>query len=591
MRYILSLFLTLALFSAPSFSQKKDSYRVRTIVIDPGHGGNKPGAIGSKTSEKTIVLSIAKKFGKLVADNYPDVKIIYTRTTDVDISLAERAHIANRNKADLFISIHANSHPTSSPTGVETFVMGLSESRANLAVAQKENADILLEADYKENADYKGFDPNSPESYVMLTMFQNAYLDKSLNFAQAIQNQYKQNLKTINRGVKQAELFVLYKTTCPSVLTEVGFISNPAEEAFMMSDEGQAKIAISLFNAFMTFKANEEGTAKLTNPKLDIPGAPKAATPTPATAEKKETPPPAEPVAAAPAQPAETPVAAKPAEPVKPVEPAKPVKPAEPAKPVKPAEPVQQPVVETPQPTTPPRPVPTTELVTPPAAPQPAQPLPATPPANTAAPTATEFFTVQFLSTADDLKSGAPEFQGLTDVMMVRNGKLFCYSVGRFATFAEASEYCKKLQKETPFKDAWALRRAADKVTYLDGTSSTPAAPTTPAAPAAAPTTTATATPAPAATATPAATTPSQSGVIYRVQIFTSKKVLKAGAPELQGIKDFHRDPYGKVYIYSVGNYKSLDEARKRAANIRATTPFKDAFVIGFKNGKKINID
>ena len=212
-------------------------------------------------------------------------------------------------------------------------------------------------------------------------------------------------------------------------------------------------------------------------------------------------------------------------------------------------------------------------------APQPAQPLPATPPANTAAPTATEFFTVQFLSTADDLKSGAPEFQGLTDVMMVRNGKLFCYSVGRFATFAEASEYCKKLQKETPFKDAWALRRAADKVTYLDGTSSTPAAPTTPAAPAAAPTT------------TPAATTPSQSGVIYRVQIFTSKKVLKADAPELQGIKDFHRDPYGKVYIYSVGNYKSLDEARKRAANIRATTPFKDAFVICFKNGKKITID
>ena len=178
MRYILSLFLTVVLFSAPSFSQKKEIYGVRTVVIDPGHGGAKPGAMGSRTSEKTIVLSIAKKFGKLISDNYPDVKVIYTRTTDVDISLAERAHIANRNKADLFISIHANSHPTSSPTGVETFVMGLSESRANLAVAQKENADILLEADYKENADYKGFDPNSPESYVMLTMFQNAYLDQ-----------------------------------------------------------------------------------------------------------------------------------------------------------------------------------------------------------------------------------------------------------------------------------------------------------------------------------------------------------------------------------------------------------------------------
>ncbi|MBQ4296098.1 MAG: N-acetylmuramoyl-L-alanine amidase, partial [Prevotella sp.] len=232
------------------------------MVIDPGHGGAKPGAQGGRTQEKHITLAIAKKFGKLISDNYPDVKVIYTRTTDVDISLAERAHIANRNKADLFISIHANSHPTAAPTGVETFVMGLSESRANLEVAKKENADILLEADYKSNDAYKGFDPNAPESFVMLAMFQNSFIDKSLNLAQAIQNQYKQNLKTINRGVKQAELFVLYKTTCPSVLTEVGFISNPSEEAFMISDEGQAKIAISLFNAFMTFKATEEGTNK-----------------------------------------------------------------------------------------------------------------------------------------------------------------------------------------------------------------------------------------------------------------------------------------------------------------------------------------
>ena len=303
MRRLLTLFIAITLFSAPVFSQKKDVYKVRTVVIDPGHGGAKPGAQGGRVQEKTLTLSIAKKFGKLISDNYPDVKVIYTRTTDVDISLAERAHIANRNKADLFISIHINSHPTAIPTGVETFVMGLSESRANLEVAKKENADILLESDYKSNEAYKGFDPNAPESFVMLAMFQNAYLDKSLNFAQAIQNQYKKNLKTINRGVKQAELFVLYKTTCPSVLTEVGFISNPTEEAFMISDEGQAKIAISLFNAFMNFKATEEGINKIANPKIDLPGYT-----APVVTENKETSEPvAEPAETAPKKPVTTP--------------------------------------------------------------------------------------------------------------------------------------------------------------------------------------------------------------------------------------------------------------------------------------------
>ena len=304
MKRLFAIIIVLAVGICPAFSQKKEVYRVRTVVIDPGHGGAKPGAHGVRSQEKDITLAIAKKFGKLISDNYSDVKVIYTRTTDVDISLAQRARIANSNKADLFISIHANSHPTTSPTGVETFVMGLSESRANLEVAKKENADILLEADYKTNADYSGFDPNAPESYVMLTMFQHAFLDKSLDFAQAIQSQYKRNLKTINRGVKQAELYVLYKTTCPSVLTEVGFISNPTEEAFMLSDEGQAKIAVSLFNAFMAYKASEEGTKVLSNPVINIKGykdpAAKAAVEEPASDVKKEEPKQAEPAKAEP---------------------------------------------------------------------------------------------------------------------------------------------------------------------------------------------------------------------------------------------------------------------------------------------------
>ncbi|MBP5240997.1 MAG: N-acetylmuramoyl-L-alanine amidase [Bacteroidales bacterium] len=272
MKRLTILFIALFLINGAVFSQKIAVGQVKTVVIDPGHGGAKPGALGRKYKEKDITLSIALKLGKVISDNFEDVTVIYTRKTDVDISLAERARIANRAKADLFLSIHANSHPKPESKGVESFVMGLSNSKANLEVAKKENADILLEDDYKNNADYNGFDPNSPESYIMFALYQHAYIDKSLNFAKNIQDQYKSKIKTINRGVKQAELFVLYKTTSPSVLTEVGFISNPVEEEYIGSDEGQADIVYCLFNAFAEYKAAEEGTKKITNPKFDIPG-------------------------------------------------------------------------------------------------------------------------------------------------------------------------------------------------------------------------------------------------------------------------------------------------------------------------------
>lgn len=272
MKRLVVLFLALAVATGFAYSQKREPGKVKTLVIDPGHGGDKPGALGKHSKEKELTLSIAKKFGKLVEDNYPDVKVIYTRTTDVDVTLAERANIANRAKADLFVSIHINSHPTSVPVGMETYVMGLSRSRANMEVAKKENADILLEEGYKDNSDYKGFDPNSPESYVMFAMYQNAYIDKSLNFAQYVQDQYKNAIKTTNRGVKQAEFFVIYKTAMPSVLTEVGFISNPAEEAYMMSDEGQATIAVCLLNAFANYKSHEESVAKPKKMEIDLPG-------------------------------------------------------------------------------------------------------------------------------------------------------------------------------------------------------------------------------------------------------------------------------------------------------------------------------
>ncbi len=613
MRRLLTLIIAMSLFWAPAFSQKKDTYKVRTVVIDPGHGGAKPGAQGGRTQEKHITLAIAKKFGKLISDNYPDVKVIYTRTTDVDISLAERAHIANRNKADLFISIHANSHPTAAPTGVETFVMGLSESRANLEVAKKENSDILLESDYKNNDAYKGFDPNSTESYVMLAMFQNAFIDKSLNLAQAIQNQYKQNLKTINRGVKQAELFVLYKTTCPSVLTEVGFISNPTEEAFMISDEGQAKIALSLFNAFMTFKATEEGTNKIANPKIDIPGYAQPKSEKPAAQEP--------PVVQTTPEPQATPAAPVVVEKQVKQEPPKalaadtvtivlstdterPVPTRELAPRVE-----QTPAVAPAEPKTAPAPVeekvaPTIVVSTPvrnadnePEKTEPQHSTSLQAPKNSAA-NANEFYTVQILTSNKEFAEGDPVFKGLENIMTTRNGQLYCYSVGRFATFTEANDYCKEVQRHTSFKDAWAVRRRINATNQTKQGEAKPAeakpAETKPAETKPVETKPVVTKPVetkPAEPAKPKQVDPEDKGTHYRIQIFTASRVIKAGDPDLHGIRDIRTSRSGKFHIYSCGNYKTLAEARKRLATIKASTPFKDAFIYGIKDGRRFNIE
>lgn len=600
MRRLFTLFVAIVLLAAPLCAQKKDTYRVRTVVIDPGHGGAKPGAKGSRSYEKDITLSIALKFGKLLKDNYPDLKVIYTRTKDVDISLAERAHIANRNKADLFISIHANSHPTSAPTGVETFVMGLSESRANLEVAKTENADILLESDYKSNEAYRGFDPNAPESFVMLAMFQNAFIDKSLNLAQAIQNQYKHNLRTINRGVKQAELFVLYKTTCPSVLTEVGFISNPTEEAFMLSDEGQAKIAVSLFNAFMTFKATEEGSDRIANPKIDIPGyqakpkeEPKPApapAPTPAPKEEPKPEPKPEPAPVPPA-----PAVAKaqdsasltsPTSPTRdssisrdsslssapvlaevPSPAPKPVPAATlPAAPAPKAEPAPEPKAEpAPAPAPAPTPEPTPE-------PEPAKPT-LVPPVNTAPPDAKQYYTVQFLTTHYLFDEGHHALDGVTGVERTHKGKYYAYSTGRFATFQEASDYSQHLKATTRFKDAWARLHKPDETKDTSTSSSTSTTSST----------------SPTTSTSSASSTPHSSQTTYRIQFCTATREMKAGDPDLHGITDFRFSKVDQYYIYTTGDYATHAEANRALAELKRKTHFKDAFVFAIRDGKRIH--
>ena len=235
-------------------AQKKG--KIKTVVIDAGHGGKDPGAVGKKSKEKDITLSVAKKTGDYIKQNCPDVNVIYTRSSDVSVSLLRRAQIANEKNADLFISIHCNANASTQPYGVETFVMGEHRNAANLEVAKLENASILYEDNAEE--DYDSFNPNSPEAYIMLNFFQSEYKNASLDFAEHVQNQLVKRVGRKDRGVQQAGFLVLYKTAMPSVLVEIGFISNPDEEKFLCSEDGQTYIASALFRAFRDYKNEYE---------------------------------------------------------------------------------------------------------------------------------------------------------------------------------------------------------------------------------------------------------------------------------------------------------------------------------------------
>lgn len=230
-------------------------FKLRTVVIDAGHGGKDPGTVGKTLKEKDVVLKLALKVGDYIEKNYPEVKVVYTRKTDKFIELAERANIANKNKADLFISIHANAIATPKTYGTETWVMGLHKSEENLAVAKRENSVILYEENHAEQ--YDGFD-NSPESYIMFSLMQNAYLENSLKFADRVEKQFKNKAGRHSRGVKQAGFVVLYKTAAPSVLVEAGFLSNETEEKFLATENGQDLIASGIYRAFKEYKSEVE---------------------------------------------------------------------------------------------------------------------------------------------------------------------------------------------------------------------------------------------------------------------------------------------------------------------------------------------
>jgi N-acetylmuramoyl-L-alanine amidase len=256
---VLRLFLLVGLLSFFQVAVSAQSGKIKTVVIDAGHGGHDPGCHGASNNEKEVCLSMALKLGNLIKERYPDVKVIYTRTTDVFVELAERANIANRNNADLFICIHANAGSTTA-YGSETYVLGLHRTDAQQKVAERENASISLEDD--KGAKYRSYDL-TPDGIIALQFQLAVFHRQSILFAEMIQKEFKR-IGRYDRGVKQAGFLVLYKTTMPSVLIETAFLPNPTEERLLGSAEGQQKMAQAMFQAFVNFKNATEGKSAAT---------------------------------------------------------------------------------------------------------------------------------------------------------------------------------------------------------------------------------------------------------------------------------------------------------------------------------------
>ncbi len=228
------------------------AFRMKKIVLDAGHGGKDPGNIGSKAREKDINLAVTLLVGKYIKENLPDVEVIYTRDDDTFEEVKKRPQIANVNKADLFVSIHSNAATNKSAYGTETFVMGTKHFEANFDIVKKENSVIFLEENYQE--EYEGFDPTSPESYMMFNLMSKANLSNSVTLADKIETQFRDRVGRKSRGVKQAPLWVLWTTSMPSVLVEVGFLSNSEEERFLMTKEGQEYMASAIFRSIRDYK-------------------------------------------------------------------------------------------------------------------------------------------------------------------------------------------------------------------------------------------------------------------------------------------------------------------------------------------------
>lgn len=264
LKYMTIAFIATLMLSTTAIAQSNDNNKF-VVVLDAGHGGNDPGAVGVKGKEKNINLAVVKKLGQLIEENMPDVTVCYTRNKDVFVGLKERTQIAHRNQGDLFISVHSNSVSKKNKkrktlSGVSTYVLGTSKSAENLETAQRENSVITLEDDYTSK--YEGFDPNSPESYIIFETMQDAYRDQSISFAALVQKEMKSVAKRKDNGVKQNGFYVLAFTSMPSILVELDFICNPTQEKYMLSESGQNEMAQAIYNAFVIYKASYDGKSE-----------------------------------------------------------------------------------------------------------------------------------------------------------------------------------------------------------------------------------------------------------------------------------------------------------------------------------------
>ena len=261
-RNALGLLLLATLFVNPLFAddKKKKNNKIRTIVIDPGHGGKDSGTMGTKRYtqyEKHIALDISLKLGSYIKKAFPDIEIIYTRKTDVFLELWERTELANEKNADLFISVHCDGFTNPNPSGASVFVMGMSKLKANMDVAMRENSVMYLEDNFKEK--YDGFDPKSPESYIVFSLMQNTFLDQSISIAEKIEDEFANRAKRKSRGVKQAPFYVISRVNMPSILIESGFLTNPKEEDFLNTELGKDHIASAIFRGFRSYKESVDG--------------------------------------------------------------------------------------------------------------------------------------------------------------------------------------------------------------------------------------------------------------------------------------------------------------------------------------------
>ena len=418
--------------AAPSF----------TLVIDAGHGGKDPGTRGVKALEKDVNLKVALAFGKYVERNCPDVKVIYTRKTDVFIELSERAAIANRNKADLFISIHSNALPDGKISrGFETYTLGMHRASDNLDVAKRENSVILVEDNYKQR--YAGFDPKSSESYIMFELMQDNNMSNSVELAKMIQHEACSLSGRQNKGVHQAGFLVLRETSMPGCLIELGFLTTPDEEAFLDSSNGQDLLAHGIFNAFLKYKkkygARNSATSssvKTEEPKTDSSKKKTTAKEQPKQPTAKEQP----------KQPAAKEQPKQPAAKEQPKQPAAKEQPKQPAAKEQPKQPAAK---EQPK-----QPAAKEQPIQPAAKEQPKQPAAKTEPspAQKADPTSGSrpIFKVQIGASSQQLPPDSPEFKGLANVESYQENGMVKYTVGASPDFNEINRLRKSIFDKFP---------------------------------------------------------------------------------------------------------------------------------------------